>query len=78
MPRKSKNKELCNDCQFRKIDYTTSSTGGRLKHGLCRDCYERRVSKTGKGLGALLAMAKSRDKEKEEDVYETKSGYDRF
>lgn len=69
----ARNKSLCRECQLRPIEYDTSITGSKVKHGLCRDCYERRAARGQSGAG--LALFKSRrTRDMQENTYETKHG----
>lgn len=68
-----KDLSLCRECQSRPIEYTTSITGCKLKHGVCRDCYERRAARNPRG----FHPKPKRNRDQAEDTRETKYGVDR-
>jgi hypothetical protein len=68
----AKDKTKCRECQLRPIEYTTSTTGRNIAHGVCRECYERRAAKSN--CGGFGNYRSRRTQDMKEDTYETKHG----
>ena len=68
-----KDKTKCRLCQCREINYTTSVTGRPVAHGVCRECFEKMMARRP---GAGGYYGRSRSREQQEDIFETKYGRD--
>lgn len=69
----AKDKSKCRECQAAPIEYTTSVTGCKLKHGVCRSCYERRAARHPE----WGSKKTRRTQDMMEKQHETKYGIDR-